>query len=908
MIRFMIPQLLLLVAIVPQRSLALPRPAPVDEYPIHADGGLIYDPLRREAENTGQLARYTEVSASSHELTLGPYRMKFAVPAKALAYDVIPIDYQITWDKQIDVDKLNFPLAIEAVAFEDKQRSQGQSHFDLSLPGRIDLEVEYLGSVTAHLIPQSRHYLTADYSDEPYDLYPNMKREKMVRSGVVEVGEHIWFRFRYTNSGNTILDPEGFGGSFFHPQLLKKQDDGTYRVVADGARSNIYVRDLQYQYPGETHETWITFSPKPQEPGDYKIQFRLIYRNYKSLDSDLASTQLDTRGIWLNQWGGPPACTWEFPLRIENQPRQVPVLPGKKVFTDGGDPDKITRFIHTFEEFMTAFDCHQAKPDDGQNSIRGTLHLQTAPWTEHITIKLIGTDPISITTKAVEIDIDSASLEVVFNPDHPACFVNDGLRVPVIASQPMVDFRTNLSAAPYPEFDIPRQITEMAECGVNVFIHTGVPFYYFDEGRGEDNCNTDAGKYFLDLLRARGMLIEGWSHLYFNGGPDLSQAASWISGKKMTIERSGPNADPLLPAANALVCLYNFHRWGDLYYQNHLAEVPIGAEDTNGWMRQDINIRNTMSPRTIKAFQQWTKDKYQTIETVNETWQSHYESFDQIDPQKSSTAQSRYGPGDYTDLTAVFYDWNRAMADLDEFRTEQRLKNYRHTLELIRKEIPNATISLRTEGANVLVSGIDPHDPNPHFRHIYYSQRRAGIIAELIQKSGLVRYHYDYTTKPYTPSELRQLVRMSVRQGIIPAYLAQFDHMRDMAINERFGSDYQLHYNLPAPQKGYMMHCLTAVYPWFKAMYEEGGVPGILWEDITCDGVATETQKREMRFFYQKLTEAINTPQALQARRIDQNIPSQDWRRGSRRMSSYQLDKILPDPKAPKPIMEPNHD
>lgn len=33
-------------------------PAPVDEYAIATDGGLIYDPLRREALKTGQLAAY----------------------------------------------------------------------------------------------------------------------------------------------------------------------------------------------------------------------------------------------------------------------------------------------------------------------------------------------------------------------------------------------------------------------------------------------------------------------------------------------------------------------------------------------------------------------------------------------------------------------------------------------------------------------------------------------------------------------------------------------------------------------------------------------------------------------------------------------------------------------------------
>lgn len=37
---------------------AVPHPAPVDEYAIAGDGGLVYDPLRREALKTGQLAAY----------------------------------------------------------------------------------------------------------------------------------------------------------------------------------------------------------------------------------------------------------------------------------------------------------------------------------------------------------------------------------------------------------------------------------------------------------------------------------------------------------------------------------------------------------------------------------------------------------------------------------------------------------------------------------------------------------------------------------------------------------------------------------------------------------------------------------------------------------------------------------
>jgi hypothetical protein len=144
---------------------------------------------------------------------------------------------------------------------------------------------------------------------------------------------------------------------------------------------------------------------------------------------------------------------------------------------------------------------------------------------------------------------------------------------------------------------------------------------------------------------------------------------------------------------------------------------------------------------------------------------------------------------------------------------------------------------------------------------------------------------------PYTPSELRRLVGMTVGQGITPAWLPQFDNMRDIAINRQYGSDYQVHYNLTEPRKGYMMHCLVALYPWFTAVYEEGGIPGILWEDYQCDGFASETQKREMRLFKERLTEAMSTPEAVRACTENVKAPPNEWRKGSRAMRSYELPK-----------------
>ncbi|MBN1420932.1 MAG: beta-galactosidase [Planctomycetes bacterium] len=434
----------------------------------------------------------------------------------------------------------------------------------------------------------------------------------------------------------------------------------------------------------------------------------------------------------------------------------------------------------------------------------------------------------------------------------------------------------------------------MADHGINLIAVTAMPWLYDDMRRPASNYQGDAFKYVLDAARIQGMVVEGWGAYPFDRGASEAIAA-WITGRPAGItahSRPGTisHADPMLPRANAAIWLYQFRRWGDLYLQLASGQVPIGVEDTRGWMRQDVNVRHPMGPHTILAFREWTRSKYGRIEDVNAAWGTGYRSFEEIEPEKGQVA-NRFGHlWEYTRSDHPFHDWNRAVADLDEFRTVQRVANYRDTLERVRKEIPDAVISLRTEGGNVLVAGLDPADPNPHMRHIYYSQRRCAAIADILQASGLIKVHADYTTVPYTPSELRGLVRAAVAQGIVPMYFPQFDNMRDIAINRRYGSDYQVHFNLPEPRKGYMMHCLTALYPWFKATYEEGGIPGILWEDYQCDGFATETQKREMRLFRERLDAALSSPEARRARAAGVDASSQAWREGTRSMRSYRLE------------------
>ena len=205
------------------------------------------------------------------------------------------------------------------------------------------------------------------------------------------------------------------------------------------------------------------------------------------------------------------------------------------------------------------------------------------------------------------------------------------------------------------------------------------------------------------------------------------------------------------------------------------------------------------------------------------------------------------------------------------FRTLERIEDYEMVLSELQKTLPTALINMRTEGANWLAS-VDPNTDNSHLRHVYYSQRRCAIIPELISEAGVLYAASEYTTLPYTPSEVAELTAASVESGIIPMLLPQFNRMRDIAINSTYGNDFTCDYNLVGATKGAYINTVCSVYEWFVATYENGGVPGILWQDYLCDGYATETQRKEIAFFTEKLTEALQTPEGqARAKNFDQD-------------------------------------
>ncbi|MBU3665447.1 MAG: hypothetical protein FGM15_06165 [Chthoniobacterales bacterium] len=843
-----------------------PAPAPIFTYPIHADGGLVYDPLRREAEKTGQLARDANVEAREVSVQLGGLEAKFKVPVAARAYDVVPVGYVL----RNTAAEASGPVHVSATAFEDPERRGGRDLADLSLPADIGVKFDFLGSVTATIRPGAPHLMAADLSDKPSDKYPNYDAGPLVRSGVVQAGDLVWFKFRITNTGNTILDPEGVGAFFLKPAIFRQKYDGNWEQT--GIPYNRYIRILDYLYPGESTEVWINFMTDAKEtpqgfgllPGRYRIGIEGLARFEKDHD-------------WLvNLWEGRTVARMEWDFTAAKEAIAVEPSSPRVTFENFGGQPRLNKWLHTFEEFMTSFESQLGGIPPG-GEVRGTLHLQIAPWTKDVVVKLLTGDPPQIATAASPLSVSDETLEVALMPNAKNLVWKGGRWVPMVVTQTMADMRANIQLGPDVEGNARADIARMEESGISVVTTTGMPWLYefirfpyiHSQPTPESNQNGDAWKFFLDLARADGMPVEGWGNYPF-ARVTIGEVATWLTGKPFAFDTAWPmeasHADPKLPEANALVWLYHFRRWGDVFARNAAGQTPFSVEDTRGWLRMDLHIRYPHGPATIAAFRDWLKKQYSSLDKVNAAWGTRFAAWEEIDPERGQVVNRWDHRWEYSDSNNPFHDWSPAVLDFDSFRTELRAENYARTLEHLRKEVPSSALTLRTEGSNALVAGINPASPDPHLRHVYYSQRRNAMIAEILQKAGVLAYHSDYTTLPYTPREVRELTRACVKQGITPAWLPQFDHMRDIALNDKFGTDdYTRAYNVDRPVKATMMHVLTAVYPWWQATIGEGGVPGITWADYECDGFVTTTQAREMKLFENHLAIAAASPEVRKA-------------------------------------------
>lgn len=800
---------------------------------------LSYTPLSDETKETDQLKQYETSAFAAREISLDDAVLKFRVPVKANAYDVIPIQYTLK-------RKPYTPgwFAVEAVSFEDGKKAN-ERLYDLSVPGNMDVQIEYLGSISADYQHDQYIPLGPD-PNTPISPFPPFNRDEMVKSSTVRAADIVWFKFRITNTGNTILDPEGFAACFASPYLTKIDDEGNVEWRAQPV--NLFERFLEYLYPGESVELWTNFyCPELGAgnlglvPGRYRIDYRLVCRFYDRYD-------------WMaNIWSGTEFARLEVPLTVSEKSLQTPVQATMKMIAP---ENRMPGYFAKYEEFMTSFHIYPYQVRE--ETIEDTLFLQVAPWTKVVTVKLISNRPDGISVVRVPIEINSDSMAIRYNPRNNMVINRHGVEEPVIISQSMPGMRTGFQLGPFPEEHMLAFLQEQKDLGVNLISNTAGNWWIPEiSGRKNVDMSSACYKYFYDVLvRKVDMKVIGWSLYppsglgwYIHGEPLLGRriqyAKGGIGGYQSDLKpvEFVDLSDPIVPEVIAAWVKYQYRRWGDTWYKTRDGRVPIEMEDTWGWLRDDINVRYAVGPLGISEFREWVKNKYGTIEKVNAVWDSDYKDFDEIDPQRGKAEKGGYC---YDDPGLVFFDFSPACEDWDIFRTELRMRILRQANDIIRQTIPKAELSVRTEGANLVIKG-DGKSDEMHWRHVYYSQRRNAMVYDVIKRSDTLHFYSDYINLPYSRSRWRQAMREMVSDGIIPMFLPAFDHMRDILINPFYGLDYKVHYRLEKSANGVMIHCLRAAYPYWKAVYEEGGAPGIIWADYLCDGFATETQKRELK-------------------------------------------------------------
>jgi hypothetical protein len=803
-------------------------------------GKVRYTALSDAARKAGRLARYEKCPVTTGKASLGGHEISFSVPKTARAYDVVPIRYTLSQPSS------KRRVAIETTAFEDTRRTQGRPLYDMAIPGDMGVKIEYLGSVCADFDQSSYIPLTAD-PKTPVSPFPPFKRDPEVLSSNIRQADAAWFKFRITNTGDTILDPEGFGAVLTEPRLIKIGADGKEEWAAGTV--NQYDRFTQYLYPGDSTEMWVNFFASRFGPkcrglmeGDYRLDFILRYRYHRAFD------------WWVNIWSGKGFARLEVPIKVTSTGGEAPV---ESSFSVIDTDEKMPGHFEAFEEFMTSFHIHE--PADKQTRREGVIYVQVAPWTKDVAVKLILTDPKAITVTRVPIKVTGETLAIKHNPNNVMVVRDGGKEKPAIIAQEMEAMRAGFQLSPYTEDNMRARIRELKSLGVNVIANTTGGWWTHEiAGRTGVELHSACYKYFYDVLvREAGMKVLGWSVYPPSGAPWFDHAKPLLGReiKYSTVQGgyTGPVphvdlGDPAVPEVIAAWTRYQYDRWGDTWFVTKDGRVPVDIEDTWGWMRDDINLRHRLGPLGLAKLREWVKAKYGSIEKTNSAWGSKYASFDEIDPQADQGIEGDGIKGEpvYNKPDHVFHDWSPAVNDWDIFRTELRMQIYRKANEIMRKHIPGAELALRTEGANLTIKG-DPKSDSMHWRHVYYSQRRNAMVQDVVAKANVLHFYSDYTTLPYSEEEWRQAMREMVASGIIPAFLPQFDHMRDILLNPHYGRSYQTHYGLDQPAKGMMVHCLMAAFPWWKITYEEGGAPGIIWSDHMCDGFATETQKREIK-------------------------------------------------------------
>ncbi len=824
-----------------------PESANVEEWGVNADQRLSYTPLSNEAKRLGKLSKYNNIPVTKGEIKVGGTTVTYTVPKNATAYDAVPITYTVKSTTK------NLPVNFEATAFEDVTRYKKASdiYADCNLPGIVKVDLSYEGyvSTTTKVSPP---LLSKDPNQDIQGTrYPAFDTTELSKSGTIKAGaEYTWFKFKFTNTGNTILDGEGNSTFRFMP-VLQKKSGSTYTDL--GGTPNNYYPLLDYVYPGESGEFWCLCYTGPNKfdlsAGDYRIVIYGCLRN-----------EQDNFDFTTMQVAGKTVTTATFDFKVTETGGMTTPNAVQNSTTAANGQFKRNNWLGDFEEFLSSYSGIL----NAENRT-GTMYVQVAPWTDSIVLKVLNGNSNEFNGIRVPINVESDSISLTLNPYNTNYVVKeDGTRTPMVMTQNMADMRGHVDRGPYCDVTILNELRNMKEAGVNTITTTHAY-------TGDYTGLYDMSMFMLDCARAMNFTLEGHALYYYRGQNAVSRVRasdgkiSLGSGRDMF---NMQNQD----AANGVLARWNLIRYGEFYYYNPVTkEIPISIEENYGWMTYNLNNRygidNTYSDRLLYK---WLQQAYDDdIDLLNEKYGSDYNDFKNI-----KVSDQSYSDGVASVLNGEVYgeNWNAANVELDLFRTSERTRYYKEFLKFV--DVEGAKVYLRSENGIFLAPGIKPTTDNAHYRQIYYEQRKSASVPEVLAASGIIYGDSSYSFLPLADSEVYELTRQASKAGFVTAKTPSFNHLTDIVVNPYVGTfDVSEKYNTKDYQKSCAIGRSASLFTWCKAIYEAGGVPGTMWMDYACDLYVTTTQYKELQFFNQKIEEMLSTEEGKE---WAMNIPAEE--------------------------------
>lgn len=262
--------------------------------------------------------------------------------------------------------------------------------------------------------------------------------------------------------------------------------------------------------------------------------------------------------------------------------------------------------------------------------------------------------------------------------------------------------------------------------------------------------------------------------------------------------------------------------YGDVMYRTASGKIPVVVHDEYSYSGSPRMRTMGGSDEDVAAFRLWLADKYHTIIVLNEAWDVTYTSFLDVDPSVCVGKTPR-------DYPAPYKEWEQGILDWDQFRSE-----------IFTRQLGQINQELKNRWTNV-ITGIMPFGGDN-----YSIVEMRGEVDEVAQRTAALGEHLrdrelsklDFIVFIRTPvdlldDELVGFVKYWADSGIIPILYG------------RVGG-------------GYDAGSVSSLLPFYRLVYENGGVPGYFsWNDYALEENCPGYQRIESRRFIDEVKDSL---------------------------------------------------